>query len=88
MVSAWLEIRQRNSYVTSLYVILLPLLSFSCRFSFLCSLTAALASGVSFTSAYLGRLPVVVMMSRVLHVHFDLDYLGRGPPCGLTAALS
>ena len=65
-----------------------PLLFFPRR---LCSSARSLppiASGVSFTSAYLGRSPVVVKMSRVLHLHFDLDDLGHGPPCGRTAALS
>ena len=45
-------------------------------------------SSISITSAYLGRLSVVVKMGRVLHLPFDVDYLGHGPPRGRTAALS
>ena len=79
---------QRGSTLSSPYFPFLPLLFFPRR---LCSSARSLppiASGVSFTSAYLGRLSVVVKVSRVLHLHFDLDCLGHGPPCGRTAALS
>ena len=60
---------QRGSTWSSTYFPLLPLLFFLRR---LCSSARSLppiASGVCFTSAYLGRLPTVVKMSRVLHLH-------------------
>ena len=55
---------------------------------FLCSLTAAHRFARIFHFGIFGRFSVVVKMSRVLHLHFDLDYLGHGPPCGRTAVLS
>ena len=64
MVSAWLVFDQRGSTLASPYFPLLPLLFFPRR---LCSSARSLppiASGVSFTSAYLGRLFVDAKMGR------------------------
>ena len=62
---------------------LLPLLFFSPRFSFLCSLNVAPRSGRIFHFGILG--PIIRG-----HLHgpvFDVDYLDHGPPRGRAAAL-
>ena len=87
---AWLDFDCAVSEVVTAFALFFYSLSFSSLVAFRSSARSLppIASGVSFTSAYVGRLPVVVKMSRVLHLHFDLDCLGHGPPCGRTAALS
>ena len=82
---AWLDFDCAVSEVvaTFAYYFLLPLLFFSPRFSFLCSLNAALCFGRIFHFGIFG--PIIRG-----HLHgpvFDVDFLDHGPPRGRAAAL-
>ena len=75
----------RGLALASSYFLLLPLLFFSRRFSFLCLLSAAARFRRFLSLRHIW--PDFCCRQGVLLLHFDLDYLGHGPHGGRTAAL-
>ena len=78
----WLDFDCAVSEVVTAIALFFYSLSFSSLVAFRSSARSLppIASGVSLTSTYLSRLFVVVKMGRVLHLPFDVDHLGHGPP--------